>query len=299
MVDHQETRRKAIHMLGGLGPPVAIFLFGWAGSVAILLFLLTYIMLGGILNLRGIRLPVIAGLIENTQRATERFPLTAVEFLASVLVIGSLFHEFWFFPAIAVMAFGDGAAGLVGIHYGRHKLPWNRRKSWEGLGAGIAAGIAGVVVLTLLGVELHERGYEASPLLGSHWVAPVAFIIIAFTSIVGATAVFTRQRTAANPVAPLTFTLLAAGIGLLVAATPLVLLSMGLIKNGPLVPFDALPMFALPGFLVYYGAAAAVVAMCAETTLRRHDNVAIPFLFLMAMILLAQWDPLVLSNVGN
>lgn len=34
-----------------------------------------------------------------------------------------------------VIAFGDGCATLMGLAWGRRKLPWNRRKSWVGLAA--------------------------------------------------------------------------------------------------------------------------------------------------------------------
>ena len=285
-------------MLGGLGPPVAVFLFGWVGSVAILLFLLTYIVLGGLFNLRGVRLPVIAGLIENTQRDDERFPLTAVEFLGSILVIGSLLHEFWFFPAIAVLAFGDGAAGLVGVHFGRHKLPWNRKKSWEGLGAGAVTAATGACLLTILGEEMHGERYEAAPVLRAHWIPPSVFIVVAFLAIVGGTAYVARRRTMVTVVAPIGFTVLAAAAGFVVAAIPLVLHALGWIENGPLLPIDSVAIVVVPGFLLY-STVAAVVVMGLETVLRRHDNVALPFTFLFLALLVGYFDPLGFGQIAS
>lgn len=34
--------------------------------------------------------------------------------------------------AIVVLCAGDGASGMLGPVFGKHSLPWNRRKSWEG-----------------------------------------------------------------------------------------------------------------------------------------------------------------------
>ena len=40
---------------------------------------------------------------------------------------------------ILILALGDGFATYVGTNYGRHKLPWNRNKTFEGT-MGFAAG---------------------------------------------------------------------------------------------------------------------------------------------------------------
>lgn len=42
-----------------------------------------------------------------------------------------------------VLAFGDAAAGVVGQRWGKRPLPWNPRKTWEGLVAGAMAGLLG------------------------------------------------------------------------------------------------------------------------------------------------------------
>lgn len=48
-----------------------------------------------------------------------------------------------------IMAFGDGMASLVGMAIGRHKLPWNPRKSWAGSLAFFAFGAAGATTLLM------------------------------------------------------------------------------------------------------------------------------------------------------
>jgi uncharacterized protein (TIGR00297 family) len=42
-----------------------------------------------------------------------------------------------------VLAFGDAAAGIVGQKWGRHVLPWNQEKTWEGLVAFCVASAVG------------------------------------------------------------------------------------------------------------------------------------------------------------
>lgn len=41
---------------------------------------------------------------------------------------------------LGVLAFGDGSAALGGKLFGRRRLPWNRRKTWAGLGSFLLAG---------------------------------------------------------------------------------------------------------------------------------------------------------------
>jgi uncharacterized protein (TIGR00297 family) len=50
--------------------------------------------------------------------------------------------------AWAIMALGDGAAGIAGEGVGSAALPWNRRKTWAGLVAFALAGTAGAYVLS-------------------------------------------------------------------------------------------------------------------------------------------------------
>jgi len=64
--------------------------------------------------------------------------------LAIVLLV-LLFRERLFLVGAgwALMAFGDGFASLVGTRWGRHPLPWNAKKSWEGSVGFFVAGFVG------------------------------------------------------------------------------------------------------------------------------------------------------------
>jgi uncharacterized protein (TIGR00297 family) len=92
----------------------------------------------------------------------------------SVLALVLLYrHDLYVVGATwAIMALGDGIAGVVGSTLRGPALPWNRDKTWSGFWGFIVAGTAGAYVLT-------------------RWVAPavspdVALRICAATALVGA-----------------------------------------------------------------------------------------------------------------
>lgn len=279
-------------MMGGFGPVVSISLFGWLGSVSILVFVIGYVALGGILNVRGIRLPVIAALIHGTQRNDEKFPTAALEFLVSILVIGTLFHEQWFFPAIGILAFGDGAAGLIGVNGGRTKLPWNRRKSVEGVAGGVIVGILGVMLVTILGMEIHGRFWDYEPLLSREWWATSLFILATFIAIVGGTHLgirLRRQDAVANS-SWLATTIVAIGCWLL-AGIPYLLWGSATLP-GPLIDYGFFGYTNTDADYLLYLIIPAALVMILESFVRRHDNLILPFSFLILNGGLLLLDPL-------
>lgn len=69
-------------------------------------------------------------------------------------VIGMLFAAIFLYPVplfsiIGILCFGDSAASLFGRKYGKHKLQFNRTKSWEGSIAGLL--VCFVVTFLLVG----------------------------------------------------------------------------------------------------------------------------------------------------
>ena len=69
--------------------------------------------------------------------------------MATALVVGLLLHFVvespdQLVPALAVLAVADAAATLVGVHLGRHTVPWSPYKTWEGV-AGFFVSAAGVL----------------------------------------------------------------------------------------------------------------------------------------------------------
>lgn len=277
-------------MAGALGPPVAILFFGWTGAVGILLFLLTYVVLGALWERRGIHLPIIAGVIQGTRRPDERFPVAPLEFLAIILLLGVLFHEDLFFPAVAVLAIGDGSAALVGLSIGRHRLPGNPRKTWEGLAAGVVAGVAAGAVFATLGRAFHEVGYERAPLLhGPRILTTVAFLLAAYGLLFVTLEVLERRgpgHRAAN--ASPARVLMAVATATLMAAAFLAV-APGRVEQ-PLLT-DEFRYSNAPAALPYVLVAAAL-AMIVEGWLRRHDNLVLPLVFVEVNILLLWLDPL-------
>jgi uncharacterized protein (TIGR00297 family) len=92
----------------------------------------------------------------------------------SVLTLILLYrHEMHIVAAVwAIMALGDGMAGVVGSRLGGPALPWNRGKTWSGCLGFLVAGTVGAYVLT-------------------RWVTPaiapdIAFKVCAATALVGA-----------------------------------------------------------------------------------------------------------------
>ena len=87
----------------------------------------------------------LAHVLEATRRPNEDYPWSPVLYTVSLVVI-ALAHQYlglsWAlaFAAYAILGLGDAASALVGVAYGRRRLPWNPRKSVEGTTAGLAAG---------------------------------------------------------------------------------------------------------------------------------------------------------------
>jgi len=68
---------------------------------------------------------------------------------ASVLLLILIYRQSMHVVAAvwAILALGDGAAGVAGAALGRPALPWNRRKTWAGSLAFVLAGTTGAYVL--------------------------------------------------------------------------------------------------------------------------------------------------------
>lgn len=69
----------------------------------------------------------------------------------AILALALIFNHYLEIVAMAwaLLALGDGMAGAVGTVWGRHPLPFNRQKTWEGFAAFIVFGGAGALVLKL------------------------------------------------------------------------------------------------------------------------------------------------------
>jgi dolichol kinase len=53
-----------------------------------------------------------------------------------------------------ILAIGDSLATIAGVGYGRHRLPWNRRKTVEGSAAFLVGAMCSLVVLPSMATVL-------------------------------------------------------------------------------------------------------------------------------------------------
>jgi uncharacterized protein (TIGR00297 family) len=122
---HSDTARQLIHMSMGLFALLLVVLTWWQAATLAL----------GALLFNTFLLPRVGGriLYRPGDRARD-YPMGIVFYpLAVLLLILAFPHR----PDIAasawaIMAFGDASAAMVGMRWGRRKLPWNTSKTVEG-----------------------------------------------------------------------------------------------------------------------------------------------------------------------
>lgn len=128
-----ELRRKLFHLFFGLFLIIILF---YSGRINLIIFLSVFLFFGSIMILlmqKGRKIPIAYWLEEKFERKNVKFPgygafWYVVGALLLALFLGNA-HEIA--AAILVLAAGDSAATIFGI-LGRHPLPYNRRKTWEG-----------------------------------------------------------------------------------------------------------------------------------------------------------------------
>ncbi len=132
--------RKIIHISGALIPVIAgESLLGKGLTIALILSGLAVYLLIEFLK-PGISRDILVLVYRETE--LKGFSIEPLSYILSVLSLLSLsffIDERLCFASIAILAAGDGVAGVIGRRYGRHRLSFNRDKSWEGSLSGFAA----------------------------------------------------------------------------------------------------------------------------------------------------------------
>ena len=158
--------RKVIHISGALIPVFAGDDFlGKNLTIGLLVFGLTvYLFLEAIKPKIS---PANLSLVyrENEIKGFAVEPLSYIISVISLLLISFFIDEKLCFAAIAILAAGDGFAGVIGRRYGRHRLSFNKDKSWEG----------------------SISGFIAASLTGFYFAGPIAIVGGAFGMMAGAT----------------------------------------------------------------------------------------------------------------
>jgi len=116
--------RKVVHMMGFfLIAGIIEFLPRWALVPSLIMGILTYIIIE-ILRVRGVKMPVIAIMVEHLSRKSEKgwIFMPTFYFLLSLTMIAMFFDTTTMYLALIALTFGDSTAALVGERYGRHEL---------------------------------------------------------------------------------------------------------------------------------------------------------------------------------
>lgn len=128
-----ELRRKLFHLFFGLFLIALLFYSGRTNLIAFLETVLIFGMIMILLMKKGKRIPIADWLEEIFERENVRFPGYGAFWYVLGALLLSLFLDNCSEIAAGIMtlAAGDSAATIFGI-IGRHRLPYNRRKTWEG-----------------------------------------------------------------------------------------------------------------------------------------------------------------------
>ncbi len=157
--------RKLIHISGVLIPFLAgENLFGKKLMIALVVLGLAVYLAIEIFKKRLSRDTLLLVYRENEIKGFSIEPLSYIFSVLSLLSLSFFIDEKLCFAAIAILAAGDGVAGVIGRRYGRHRLSFNKDKSWEG----------------------SLSGFIAALLTGFYYAGPMAIMGSAFGMLAGA-----------------------------------------------------------------------------------------------------------------
>jgi dolichol kinase len=134
--------RKVIHISGILIPFLASEnLFGKKLMIALVVLGLVVYLTLEIFKKRVSRERLLLVYRENEIKGFSIEPLSYIVSVLSLLSLSFFIDEKLCYAAIAILAAGDGVAGVIGRRYGRHRLSFNKDKSWEGSLSGFIAAV--------------------------------------------------------------------------------------------------------------------------------------------------------------
>ena len=141
-----EIKRKIVHALG-IYTILLIQIFGRINAALIMLFItiVGFLVAEYRKNRKKYKIIKIKPIdefeevVENEFKTVERrnsLPLKgAIEFGLGCFLAMILFNEIIAMACISVLALSDSTSTLVGYYFGKHKLPINKKKTWEGSSA--------------------------------------------------------------------------------------------------------------------------------------------------------------------
>jgi dolichol kinase len=138
-----EIRRKLVHASGVFLIFIIIWLGKWNAALIILSMAVTFLLLGEYRKnrekykiIKSKELDEIEETMEKMFKEHER-PNTlpfkgATEFFIGCFLATVIFEPITAIAAIAVLSLSDAVSTLIGSYYGKHKLPVNKKKTFEG-----------------------------------------------------------------------------------------------------------------------------------------------------------------------
>jgi dolichol kinase len=141
-----EIRRKLVHASGIFLIFIIIWLGKWNAALIILSIAVAFLLLGEYRKnkekykiIKSKELDEIEESIEKVFKEHERpntLPFKGVtEFFIGCFLATMIFEPTIAIAAIAVLSLADAVSTLIGSYYGKHKLPINRKKTFEGSAA--------------------------------------------------------------------------------------------------------------------------------------------------------------------
>ena len=135
-----EVRRQAVHIVFGL----LVVLLHATGVITTFHYTL-FFLLCVLVFIFNLLVPLFTPLFAYFEERGVQYPAIGALSYVFGIQLALLLPEPASYAAIFVLCLGDGVATLIGRR-GSHRLPWNRKKTWEGMLAGMAAAVVGALV---------------------------------------------------------------------------------------------------------------------------------------------------------
>ncbi len=176
----RETERQLFHILLGVIAVVLLLHFGRTFMIAAVFFIIIFGTVFINLKLRGKKIPIIDWFEKKFERTGVRLPgwgsacyamgtLIPLVFLSDVSKIAGV---------IVILALGDGVSTLVG-RYGKIKIPYNQKKTFEGSIAMFASSLLSYYFVGPIAIPLALIAaiIESMPIVDDNLSIPIACTI--------------------------------------------------------------------------------------------------------------------------
>lgn len=149
----REIVRKIIHVSYGIIVAVLLSVLSRLESLEVLSTLFVGGLILSELHLRKVRVPGIFEVLKVCDRdhhLTVRPGRGPIRFTLGAIIVRALFSARITIASVLLLTFVDSVSALVGGHYGHYRIPWSKKKSFEGSFSGFLAGIIiGSLILPL------------------------------------------------------------------------------------------------------------------------------------------------------